>query len=99
MPDKTPEQIVQEAFAELKATNDANLKQRDVVLENKLAKIDATLDKFEPLNQAVTLASAQQNPVDVTVHGNRTTDIQVNLNVRPTAPPGGGGPIVQGSGN
>ena len=60
MPDKTPEQIVQEAFASLKETNDANEKRRDALLEDKLAKINTTLDKFEPMNQAVTLAADKQ---------------------------------------
>lgn len=46
---------VMEAFNEFKATNDANNKKRDVLLDEKLAKINDTLDKFEPLNQQVTL--------------------------------------------
>ncbi|MER9710181.1 phage major capsid protein [Mesorhizobium sp. M0174] len=41
-------------FEEFKKTNDANLEKRDVVLEEKLAKINAHLDKWEPLNQKFT---------------------------------------------
>jgi HK97 family phage major capsid protein len=41
-------------FDEFKKTNDDNLKKRDVVLEEKLAKINEHLDKWEPLNQHLT---------------------------------------------
>lgn len=41
-------------FEAFKQTNDENLKQRDVVLEDRLAKINAHLDKWEPLNQHLT---------------------------------------------
>lgn len=51
---------VMKAFNEFKDTNDANLKKRDVVLEEKLDKINAALDKYEPMNQQVTLAVNQQ---------------------------------------
>lgn len=47
-------------FEEFKATNDANLQKRDVVLEEKLAKINEHLDKWEPLNQAITQQAAGQ---------------------------------------
>lgn len=46
-----------------------------------------------------TLATTQVNPVDVDVRGRRTTDVQVNLSRRPNQPPGGGGPITQGTRN
>jgi HK97 family phage major capsid protein len=39
------------AFDEFKQVNDANLKQRDVVLEDRLGKLSASLDRFENLNQ------------------------------------------------
>lgn len=42
------------AFEEFKTTNDTNLKKRDVVLDEKLAKINASLDQWEPLNQSIT---------------------------------------------
>jgi len=48
---------VMKAFNEFKETNDANLKQRDVIRDDKLTKIEATLQTFEPLNQQVTLAA------------------------------------------
>lgn len=61
MPDVTnATEEVMRAFEEFKATNEANLKQRDAVLEEKLAKINAALDRFEPLNKQVTLAAQQQ---------------------------------------
>ncbi|MCV9960740.1 phage major capsid protein [Pararhizobium sp. BT-229] len=41
-------------FEEFKRTNDENLQKRDVVLEDKLAKINTHLDKWEPLNQHLT---------------------------------------------
>lgn len=41
-------------FDEFKKTNDTNLNKRDVVLEEKLAKINEHLDKWEPLNQHLT---------------------------------------------
>ena len=68
MTDKKPEDVVLEAFAEFKQANDANLKKRDVVLEDKLNKISAKLDEFEPMNQQLTLAQstikAQQEQMD-----------------------------------
>jgi HK97 family phage major capsid protein len=48
-------------FEEFKKTNDDNLQKRDVVLEEKLAKINEHLDKWEPLNQHITkLAEGQK---------------------------------------
>lgn len=38
---------IQNAFTELKSTNEANLKQRDVVLEEKLANINASMTAME----------------------------------------------------
>ena len=60
MPEKTPTEIVMEAFGEFKKANDENAKKRDVVLDDKLSRIQDTLDKFEPLNQKVTAALATQ---------------------------------------
>lgn len=49
-------------WAEFKAANDANEKQRDVLLEDKMQRIEKTvLDKVEPLNQQLT---AQAKAVD-----------------------------------
>ncbi len=54
--EKDPNAEVMKAFNEFKATNDANTKQRDVLLDEKLARIETTLQTFEPLNQKATLA-------------------------------------------
>lgn len=51
---------VMEAFDAFKKTNDENLKQRDVLLEDKLVKINQTLDGYEDLNKKVTLANEKQ---------------------------------------
>lgn len=48
------------AFSEFKATNDANLKNRDVVLEEKLAKIEAALDKAQDIADEAVLAVKRQ---------------------------------------
>lgn len=48
------------AFNEFKAANDQNLKQRDALLEDKLNKINASLDQYEALNQKLTLSDQQQ---------------------------------------
>lgn len=58
MPDDIKSAIegVTKAFSEFKETNDANLKKRDVVLEDRLNKIGESLDKFEALNKQITLA-------------------------------------------
>lgn len=50
---------VTKAFDEFKATNDQNLKQRDVLLDEKLNKINAKLDGYEALNQKLTLQEQQ----------------------------------------
>lgn len=47
---------VEKAFAEFKSTNDENLKKRDAVLEEKLGKINETLDGFEGVSQKLALA-------------------------------------------
>lgn len=49
-----------EGFEEFKRTNDDNLKKRDVVLEDKLTKLNAHLDKWEPLNQELTKVAEGQ---------------------------------------
>lgn len=50
---------VTKAFDEFKATNDQNLKQRDVLLDEKLNRINAKLDGYEALNQKLTLQEQQ----------------------------------------
>ncbi|MCS0497871.1 phage major capsid protein [Ancylobacter sp. MQZ15Z-1] len=41
-------------FEEFKKTNDENLKKRDGVLDDKLNRLNEHMDKWEPLNQALT---------------------------------------------
>lgn len=74
---------VQKAFSEFKETNDANLKKRDAALEEKLARISATLDQFEPMNQVVTKAVEGQKAMQAQID-----DVEKILN-RPR--PGGEG--------
>lgn len=50
---------VTKAFDEFKATNDQNLKQRDILLDEKLTRINAKLDGYEALNQKLTLQEQQ----------------------------------------
>jgi HK97 family phage major capsid protein len=59
MADKDPVAEVMSAFEEFKKTNDANLKQRSAAHDEKLDKITATLDKFEPLNQQMVMIDKQ----------------------------------------
>lgn len=49
-----------EAFEAFKATNDANLKKRDVVIEEKLAKIESDLDKAVEAKAAIERALAAE---------------------------------------
>jgi len=58
-PNKDAVNELMHAFTEFKAANDENIKKRDMLLEAKINNISATLDKFEPLNQQLTLASQQ----------------------------------------
>lgn len=55
---------VMTAFDEFKKTNDENLKQRDTLLEEKLTKINATLDQYEGISQKLTLVEGQQKALD-----------------------------------
>lgn len=50
---------VGKAFHEFKEANDKNLKERDSLLETKLNKINAELNKYEDYNQKLTLAQQQ----------------------------------------
>lgn len=54
-----PVEVVMHAFNEFKQANDANLKERDALLEAKIANASAALDKFEDVNQKLTLAEQQ----------------------------------------
>lgn len=51
------------AFAEFKVANDENIKKRDSLLEEKINKISAHLDTFEPMNQKIVLAEQQAKAV------------------------------------
>jgi HK97 family phage major capsid protein len=55
---------VMTAFEEFKKTNDQNLKQRDTLLEEKLTKINSTLDQYEGISQKLTLVEGQQKALD-----------------------------------
>lgn len=59
--DKTAVETVMHAFSEFKNANDENLKQRDALLEAKIENASKALDKFEPINQKLTLAEQQTN--------------------------------------
>ena len=59
MADKDAVQEVMEAFTEFKKTNDANIEKRTAAHDEKLDKINAALDKFEPLNQQMVLIDKQ----------------------------------------
>jgi HK97 family phage major capsid protein len=58
------------AFEEFKATNDARLSDiekkgsSDPLVEEKLKNIEADLDRFEDINQKLTLAQQQQKQVE-----------------------------------
>ncbi len=54
----------QKAHAEFVAANDANIAKRDALYDEKLAKLQSELDKFEPLNKAMVDAKARQDAVD-----------------------------------
>ncbi len=66
MSDETKQAVdgLMKAFNEFKDANDANLKQRDSLLEDKLTRINKTLDGFEALNQKVTLAEQNAKAFD-----------------------------------
>src|SRR5690606_7777611 len=48
------------ALDEYRATAEANDKKRDAAYDEKLAKLEAELNKFEPLNAAITAAEARE---------------------------------------
>lgn len=59
MAEKDAIETVMHAFSEFKNANDANLKQRDALLEAKIDKINAVFDKYEDANQKLVLAEKQ----------------------------------------
>lgn len=63
MADKDPVVEVMSAFEEFKKTNDANLKQRSAAHDEKLDKINAALDKFEPMNQQLVMIEKQNKAI------------------------------------
>lgn len=68
MADKDPVAQVMEAFNELKATSEAAEKKRDALLDEKMTRINAFLDKQEDANQklvkAEETAKAMQDQLD-----------------------------------
>lgn len=56
--ENNPAAALMEAFNEFKATNDANLEKRDALLEEKLTRVNASLDRYEDMN---TRLVSQQN--------------------------------------
>jgi HK97 family phage major capsid protein len=46
-----PAAAIMEAFTEFKAANDENLAKRDAVLEDKIERLNKSLDRFENVNQ------------------------------------------------
>jgi HK97 family phage major capsid protein len=63
-------EMVNKAFEEFKATNDQNEKKRDAVLEEKLAKIEADLDKAQKIADEAALAAKRQSRVVTDEKGN-----------------------------
>lgn len=63
MAEKDPVVEVMTAFEEFKKTNDANLKQRTAAHDEKLDKITATLDKYEPLSQQLVVIEKQNKAI------------------------------------
>lgn len=63
MADKDPVVEVMSAFNEFKEANDANLKKHSAALEEKITNINKVFDKFEPLNQQVTLIEKQNKAI------------------------------------
>lgn len=55
----TPVETVMHAFNEFKQANDENLKKRDALLEAKIENANEALNKFEDVNQKLTLAEQQ----------------------------------------
>lgn len=55
---------VMTAFEEFKAANEENLKKRDALTEEKLAKINTTLDAYEGMSQKLTLAEANKTALE-----------------------------------
>lgn len=58
------------AFEEFKSANDANLKERDVVLEEKLAKIEAEMDSAQKIADEAALAAKRASRVVTDEAGN-----------------------------
>lgn len=63
MAEKDPVAEVMSAFNEFKEANDANLKKHSAALEEKITNINKVFDKFEPLNQQMTLIEKQNKAI------------------------------------
>ena len=66
---KTAVDSMARAFEEFKATNESRLAElekkdsADVLYDEKIAKIEADMDKFEDLNQKLTIQQQEQKKV------------------------------------
>ena len=63
-------ELVHKSFEEFKTTNDQNEKAKDAVLEAKLAKIEADLDKAQKIADDAALAAKRQSRVVTDENGN-----------------------------
>ena len=63
-------ELVHKSFEEFKTTNDQNEKAKDAVLEAKLAKIEADLDKAQKIADDAALAAKRQSRVVTDEKGN-----------------------------
>lgn len=79
MPEKTPEQIVNEAVTELRSTVEANDRKRDSLFDDKMNKINDTLDRFEAQNKEVTTALANQKNMQSQVDNIEAIVNRINL--------------------
>lgn len=77
---------VTRAFEEFKTTNDENNRKRDVVLEEKLTRINASLDKFEDFKTKLAAEEQARTAADVEMKA-LIEKVEVALN-RPRRPSG-----------
>ena len=78
------------AFEQFKATNDENLKKRDALLDERLARINADINKYEHVNAKLTAAEQQAKDAadGLKVAQDSLDRIETKLN-RPGNPAGG----------
>jgi HK97 family phage major capsid protein len=70
------------ALADLREAHEADVKKRDALYDDKIAKLQAELDKFEPLNAALTKAQqeAEKAAVDRKEQQEQLDRIETKLN-------------------